>query len=36
LSCRVYATPAGMAGSPTIEQLTEAITNSKDQRETPE
>ena len=26
LSCRVYVTPEGMAGSPTVEQLTEAIT----------
>jgi hypothetical protein len=27
LSCRVYATPVGMAGSPTRDQLTQAITS---------
>lgn len=26
LACRVYRTPAGLAGSPTIEQFREAIT----------
>jgi hypothetical protein len=27
LSCRVYQTPDGLAGSPTIDQITEAITH---------
>lgn len=26
LACRIYATPAGFAGAPTLEQLREAIT----------
>lgn len=27
LSCRVYLTPSGLAGSPTTEQIRDAITN---------
>ena len=30
LSCRIYSTPEGPSGSPTINQLTQAITNPKD------
>ncbi|MCE0459491.1 thioredoxin family protein (plasmid) [Curtobacterium sp. C1] len=29
LSCRVYLTPAGLAGSPTLEQLRDAIAAAK-------
>ncbi|EHR61531.1 MULTISPECIES: DF family (seleno)protein [Saccharomonospora] len=29
LSCRMYATPAGLAGAPTVEQLVQALTNAR-------
>lgn len=29
LSCRVYRTPEGMAGSPTLDQITDAILKSR-------
>lgn len=28
LACRIYATPSGLAGQPTINQITEALKNS--------